>query len=941
MSKSALKNIVYLTNDEYKTLMNDGKVTLASGAAVTYSDNDVYIVPDEYDTTPKAGSTNPVTSGGIKTYVDAKKANVTNSQPTLAWGTTSKIGSVDGTDLKVTMPSNPNTDTHYTNTFTVRCNDDDDFDVISFRQDNDQMLYLKGSGGTTVECTADSGGNPGTITISSSTNADTVDNYHVGNKWGTVPFVRSNDGVMEGGKYIDFHTDSEGSRDYDGRLEGVQGGGNVTFPKKSGTMALTSDIPSVGDGKLTFKVNGKELFSWSANSSVDTTPDLTASWLGLGSAMTFAGSVPDTTIYDGSTDPTYTVTASDGSSTSYNASAGFVVIKGNKEFVWTGTQWEELGDESSHALKTVTINAGDCLTGGGNLESDRTISHKTISRTESTESKSPLTGNSLTVVGSIGVDDYGHIEAIDFYKITFPTAAVSAANAITATNVALSSTGTGTDTITVKAGTGSTQFTVNNVANATYASSAGTAASAETATNADQATSDANGNNISSTYLKLAGGTMTGALTTPDMLVSGGRVYGSGDDEGIVINYASNNYAGVCLGAYNGERSVFYMAKGSIPFWRYNNGSNSYDLKHPRKAGTIATTDDIPSSLQNPNAIKFKNSSGTDTSYNGSSAVDLTGGVYQSTYSSYWGTGSSAYSNSLGTEDTINTWVPVMVDGTMKHRVIPTEYNTAPGTYTFATTRGASRSTSGAGYWAAMVNSTENGSPTLPSSSAWWHVISMDWTGSDNTNWFSQFALPTQSGGVPHYRRNDASGTSIESSTWHAFITDENIGSQSVKYATSALQDNNGNKIDTTYVNFTSQQTISGQKTFSSYVICGGGSATTSSGLAYVSSTKPAAGQSLLTGNALIFSNPATANDQAWIRITGTGESDTALEIATGDDGSTDFNVHFKGYNTNNTAAVDIVMPKKSGTVALTSDLSGFCKATYDSSTGVLKLTVS
>lgn len=940
MSKSALKNVVYLTNDEYKTLMNDGKVTLASGTTVTYSDSDVYIVPDEYDTTPTAGSTNPVTSGGIKTYVDAKKASVASSQPTLAWGTTSKIGSVDGTDLKVTMPSNPNTDTHYTNAFTIRCNDDDDFDVISFRQNNDQMLYLKGSGGTTVECTADSGGNPGTITISSSTNADTVDNYHVGATWGTVPCVRSSDGVMEVGEYIDFHTDSGSSRDYDGRLQGVGGGGTVLFPKKSGTMALTSDLPSVGDGKLTFKVNGKELFSWSANSSADTTPDLTASWLGLGSAMTFAGSVPDTTIYDGSTDPTYTITASDGSSTSYNASAGFVVIKGNKEFVWTGTRWEELGDESSHALKTVTINAGSCLTGGGTLESDRTISHQTISRTESTESKSPLAGKSVTVVGSIGVDDYGHIDAIDFYNITFPTAAVSAVNAITATNVALSSTGTGTNTITVKAGTGSTKFTVDNVANATYASSAGTAASAETATSADQATSDANGNNISSTYLKLAGGTMTGALTTPSMLVNGGRVYGSGDDEGIVVNYASNNYAGVCLGTNSGERSVFYKVKGSAPFWRYNNGSTSYDLAHPAKTGTIATTADIPSSLKNPNAIKFKNSSGTDTSYDGSSAVDLTGGVYQSTYSSYWGTGSSAYSNSLGTEDTTNTWVPVMVNGTMKHRVIPTEYNTAPGTYTFATTRGASRSTSGVGYWAAMVKSTENGSPTLPSS-GWWHVISMDWVGSDSNNWFSQLALPTQDGGVPYYRRNNASGTSIDSSTWHTFITDENIGSQSVKYATSALQDNNGNQINTTYVNFTSQQTISGQKTFSSYVICGGGSAAPSAGLSYVNGVKPSAGQSLLTGNALIFSNPATSNDQAWIRITGTGESDTVLEIATGDDGATDFNVHFRGYNTSNATAVDIAMPKQSGTVALTSDLSGFCKATYESSTGVLKLTVS
>lgn len=38
------------------------------------------------------------------------KMNVTNSRPTLAWGTTSTVGTVAGTALKVTMPANPNTD---------------------------------------------------------------------------------------------------------------------------------------------------------------------------------------------------------------------------------------------------------------------------------------------------------------------------------------------------------------------------------------------------------------------------------------------------------------------------------------------------------------------------------------------------------------------------------------------------------------------------------------------------------------------------------------------------------------------------------------------------------------------------------------------------------------------------------------------------------------
>lgn len=43
---------------------------------------------------------------------------------------------------------------------------------------------------------------------------------------------------------------------------------------------------------------------------------------------------------------------------------------------------------------------------------------------------------------------------------------------------------------------------------------------------------------------------------------------------------------------------------------------------------TLALTSDIPTALKNPNAIKFKNTSGTVISYDGSAVVDLTGGIY-------------------------------------------------------------------------------------------------------------------------------------------------------------------------------------------------------------------------------------------------------------------------------------------------------------------------
>lgn len=71
-----------------------------------------------------------------------------------------------------------------------------------------------------------------------------------------------------------------------------------------------------------------------------------------------------------------------------------------------------------------------------------------------------------------------------------------------------------------------------------------------------------------------------------------GRAYGSGDDEGIVITDAGNGYSGLVLGSTTGRRSVFYLSSDNA-FWRYNNGNSNYDLLHPSKNGTIATTSDL------------------------------------------------------------------------------------------------------------------------------------------------------------------------------------------------------------------------------------------------------------------------------------------------------------------------------------------------------------
>lgn len=80
---------------------------------------------------------------------------------------------------------------------------------------------------------------------SSAGNADTVDGYHVNGSnvapYGHIPSIE-NDGVMEVGKYIDFHNDNSGKYNFSTRLQTTGNYGNsVYLPSHNGTLALISD----------------------------------------------------------------------------------------------------------------------------------------------------------------------------------------------------------------------------------------------------------------------------------------------------------------------------------------------------------------------------------------------------------------------------------------------------------------------------------------------------------------------------------------------------------------------------------------------------------------------------------------------------------------------------------------------------------------------------
>ncbi len=76
--------------------------------------------------------------------------------------------------------------------------------------------------------------------VNYASNADMVDYCHVA-RWNGLPFVNVA-GVMEIGKFIDFHNAKEDSTDYSTRIECTGVHNNIIkLPSASGTLALTSD----------------------------------------------------------------------------------------------------------------------------------------------------------------------------------------------------------------------------------------------------------------------------------------------------------------------------------------------------------------------------------------------------------------------------------------------------------------------------------------------------------------------------------------------------------------------------------------------------------------------------------------------------------------------------------------------------------------------------
>ena len=187
----------------------------------------------------------------------------------------------------------------------------------------------------------------------------------------------------------------------------VKVGTDVNGHVKLGGAILPSDIgaavPSdIGDATIKIKINGVEK-DFTTNQKTDETLEWTLSDLGLTAAMHFIGTSL-TALQDGSTTSTVKIKEHNSDTTGRNHSAndGDVVLYDGKEFVFSklANAWYELGDQGSHALKSIKIEGdGTYVTGGGDLTANRKLSHKTYTAADAAAVKIGRDAGGHVVIG--------------------------------------------------------------------------------------------------------------------------------------------------------------------------------------------------------------------------------------------------------------------------------------------------------------------------------------------------------------------------------------------------------------------------------------------------------------------------------------------------------------------------------------------------------------
>lgn len=180
---------------------------------------------------------------------------------------------------------------------------------------------------------------------------------------------------------------TQGAINVDGTPVAVNGLGNAAYVNTDAFDAAGT-ANTVGSA-INATVSAMNTRLGSAESDID---ELQSQIGGLSGAMHFVGV--------STTNPTTgTVTIED--KPEYSATGGDVCLYGNKEYVYNGTAWVELGDEGSYALKTTTVNG------------------------------KPLSANITLNAGDVGADPAG-TAANAIADLTLSNVAIAAGNTISA-----------------------------------------------------------------------------------------------------------------------------------------------------------------------------------------------------------------------------------------------------------------------------------------------------------------------------------------------------------------------------------------------------------------------------------------------------------------------------------------------------------------------------
>ena len=205
----------------------------------------------------------------------------------------------------------------------------------------------------------------------------------------------------------------------------------LKFGSKSYNGSTEQTITATDINKdLTLQINGTTKVTY--NGSEADTFNITASDLGLSKAMNFLGTSSTKITDHGVEEPTISNEVIIVS----KLNNGDVVLYNHLEFVWDGSKWEKLGDESSYALKTITADASDdkviLLTGtqgsnGVSYDAKHDKRGPAGGAVKGATADAAISGYGATgsiKVPKVTVDEYGHTTALgeQTLTITMPSA---------------------------------------------------------------------------------------------------------------------------------------------------------------------------------------------------------------------------------------------------------------------------------------------------------------------------------------------------------------------------------------------------------------------------------------------------------------------------------------------------------------------------------------